>query len=76
MFKAAPHAMESGGAVFVSTAQISLASGSLVGGFGVDHLGVSAAMVVGGLFAIAMALLIAKWGEDDGKALGKLHAVH
>ena len=76
MFRAAPDAMESGGAVFVATAQISLASGALVGGVAVDHLGVSSAMVVGGVFAVAMAAVIAKWGEDDGKPSTKLHAVH
>ncbi|SEN25353.1 Predicted arabinose efflux permease, MFS family [Duganella sp. CF517] len=76
MFRAAPDAMESGGAVFVATAQISLASGALVGGVAVDHLGVSSAMLVGGVFAVAMAAVIAKWGEDDGKPSGKLHAVH
>lgn len=76
MFKAAPDAMESGGAVFVSTAQISLASGALVGGVSVDHLGVASAMVVGGVFALAMAAVIAAWAKDDGKPLGKLHAVH
>ncbi|HWW71284.1 MAG TPA: MFS transporter [Duganella sp.] len=76
MFRAAPHAMESGGAVFVATAQISLASGALVGGVAVDHLGVSSAMVVGGVFAVAMAAVIAKWGKDDGKPSTKLHAVH
>jgi len=76
MFKAAPDAMESGGAVFVSTAQISLASGALVGGVSVDHLGVSSAMVVGGLFGLAMAAAIAAWARDDGKPVGKLHAVH
>ena len=76
MFRAAPDAMESGGAVFVATAQISLASGALVGGVAVDHLGVSSAMVVGGVFAVAMAAVIAKWGEDDGKPSGKLHVVH
>jgi predicted MFS family arabinose efflux permease len=76
MFRAAPDAMESGGAVFVSTAQISLASGALVGGVAVDYMGVSSAMVVGGLFALAMAVVIALWAEDDGKHTGKLHAVH
>ena len=76
MFKSAPDAMESGGAVFVATAQTSLASGALIGGIAVDHFGVSSAMVVGGLFAMAMALVIALWGRDDGKPVGKLHAVH
>jgi len=53
-----------------------LASGALVGGVSVDHLGVSSAMVVGGLFGLAMAAVIAAWARDDGKPLGKLHAVH
>jgi predicted MFS family arabinose efflux permease len=76
MFRAAPHAMESGGAVFVATAQVSLASGALVGGVAVDHLGVASAMFVGGAFAIAMAAAIAAWaGRDDGPPV-KLHAVH
>jgi predicted MFS family arabinose efflux permease len=76
MFKAAPHAMESGGAVFVATAQVSLASGALVGGVAVDHLGVASAMFVGGAFAIAMAAAMAAWaGRDDGPPV-KLHAVH
>src|SRR5471032_2788579 len=72
MFQAAPDAMESGGAVFVSTAQISLAAGALVGGVSVDHLGISSALVVGGLFAIAMALLIWRHGHDQP---ARLHAV-
>lgn len=76
IFQAAPHAMESGGAVFVATAQISLASGALVGGIAVDHLGVSSAMVVGGLFALAMAAVITRFGEEDDKPAIKLHAVH
>jgi predicted MFS family arabinose efflux permease len=72
MFQAAPDAMESGGAVFVSTAQISLATGALVGGVSVDHLGIPSALVVGGLFAIAMALLIWRLGHDQP---ARLHAV-
>ncbi|TFW07023.1 MFS transporter [Oxalobacteraceae bacterium OM1] len=76
MFKAAPDAMEGGGAVFVSTAQTSLAGGALVGGMAVDHLGVASAMVVSGLFAATMAVVIAAWGKDDGKAPVKPHAAH
>jgi predicted MFS family arabinose efflux permease len=76
IFQAAPHAMESGGAVFVATAQISLASGALVGGLSVDYMGVSSAMLVGGAFALAMAAVIFKWGSEDGKSQVKLHAVH
>ena len=49
---------------------------ALVGGVSVDHLGVASAMVVGGVFALAMAAVIAAWAKDDGKPLGKLHAVH
>ncbi len=76
IFQAAPHAMESGGAVFVATAQISLASGALVGGLAVDHMGIASAMFVGGAFALAMAAIIFKFGDEDGKPIGKLHAVH
>jgi predicted MFS family arabinose efflux permease len=76
IFQAAPHAMESGGAVFVATAQVALASGALVGGMAVDHMGVSSAMIVGGVFALVMAAVIAWWGDEDGKPVGKLHAVH
>jgi predicted MFS family arabinose efflux permease len=76
IFQAAPHAMESGGAIFVATAQISLASGALVGGLAVDHMGIASAMFVGGAFALAMAAIIFKFGTEEGKPVGKLHAVH
>lgn len=64
MFRAAPHLMEGSGAMFVATAQIALASGALVGGMAVDHMGLNSAMVVGGLFAIACAIAIWKFGHD------------
>ncbi|MRX07673.1 MFS transporter [Pseudoduganella sp. FT25W] len=76
IFQAAPHAMESGGAVFVATAQIALASGALVGGVAVDHLGVSSAMVVGGVLALAMAAVTLRWARDGEQPATKLHAVH
>jgi predicted MFS family arabinose efflux permease len=76
IFQAAPHAMESGGAVFVSIVQIALASGALVGGMAVDHTGVWGAMALGGTLALAMAALVAVRGQDDGQPLVKLHAVH
>jgi predicted MFS family arabinose efflux permease len=76
IFQAAPHAMESGGAVFVATAQIALASGALVGGMAVDHLGVSSAMVVGGILALAMAAVTLRWARDGEQPAAKLHAVH
>lgn len=76
IFQAAPQAMESGGAVFVTTAQIALSSGALVGGLAVDHLGVSSAMVVGGVLALAMAVVALLWARDGEKPATKLHAVH
>jgi len=76
IFQAAPHAMESGGAVFVSIVQVALASGALVGGLTVDHTGVSGAMALGGGLALAMAALVAVRAKDDGQPSVKLHAVH
>ena len=76
IFQAAPHAMESGGAVFVSIVQIALASGALVGGMAVDHTGVWGAMALGGTLALAMAALVAVRAKDDGQPSVKLHAVH
>ncbi len=76
IFQAAPQAMESGGAVFVATAQIALASGALVGGVAVDHLGVSSAMVVGGALALAMAAVALRWARDGEQPAGRLQAVH
>lgn len=64
MFRAAPHLMEGSGAMFVATAQVALASGALLGGMAVDHLGLNSAMVVGGLFAVACAIAIWKFGHD------------
>ncbi|MRW87098.1 MFS transporter [Pseudoduganella sp. FT26W] len=76
IFQAAPHAMESGGAVFVATAQVALASGALVGGLAVDHMGVSSAMVVGGVLALAMAAVTLRWARDGEQPAARLHAVH
>ncbi len=63
MFRAAPHALETGAALFVAIVQIALASGALAGGVAVDHAGVSAAMILGGGFALATALLIGLFGR-------------
>jgi predicted MFS family arabinose efflux permease len=78
MFAATADAMESGGALFVATAQISLASGALVGGAAVDYLGVSSAMWVGGLFALSMALVIRMFGgaEEAPSALRVVRSGH
>jgi predicted MFS family arabinose efflux permease len=76
IFQAAPHAMESGGAVFVTTAQVALSSGALVGGLAVDHLGVSSAMMLGGVLSLAMAAIAILWARDGEQPATKLHAVH
>lgn len=76
IFQAAPHAMESGGAVFVATVQVALAGGALIGGVIVDQLGVSSAMVAGGALALAMAAVAALRARDGDKPAVKLHAVH
>lgn len=68
MFRAAPEALESGAALFVAIAQVALASGALVGGLAVDHAGVSSAMILGGGFAVATALLIALFGRQRNTA--------
>lgn len=63
MLKAAPQALEGSSALFVSTAQLSLASGALVGGVAVDHLGIPSAMVEGGLFSLVTAAVIWTFGR-------------
>jgi predicted MFS family arabinose efflux permease len=67
MFRAAPDGMETGGALFVATAQVALASGAGVGGLAVDHLGVPSAMVAGGAFALATAAVGAYLGRERGR---------
>ena len=53
VFKAAPEALEGGAALLVSTFQIFIALGSVVGGRIVDDLGTSAVMWAGGATALA-----------------------
>lgn len=62
MFRAAPEAMETSGALLVTTFQVALASGALLGGLLVDHVGVTQAMVLGGLSALATAALVWTFG--------------
>lgn len=64
MFKAAPEAMETSGALLVTVFQVALASGALIGGLLVDHVGVTEAMVVGGLSALVTAALVWTLGGD------------
>jgi predicted MFS family arabinose efflux permease len=63
MFRAAPDALETGAAIFVSTAQVALAGGALIGGLVVDSLGVSSAMLLGGGFLLANAAMISTFGR-------------
>ncbi|ATQ44259.1 MFS transporter [Caulobacter mirabilis] len=64
MFKAAPEAMETSGALLVTTFQVALASGALLGGLLVDHVGVTQAMIVGGSASLFTAFLIWTFGGD------------
>jgi predicted MFS family arabinose efflux permease len=67
MFKAAPEALEGSSALFVSTAQIALASGALVGGLAVDHLGIPSAMIEGGIFGVATAAIVWAFGGERAR---------
>lgn len=67
MFKAAPEAMETSGALLVTTFQVALASGALLGGVLVDHVGVTQAMLLGGLSALVAGALV--WGFGHDRAL-------
>lgn len=58
MAKAAPDVHEGGMALFVANFQISIALGSLGGGFVVDNFGVADAMVAGGVVALVSAAVI------------------
>lgn len=63
MFRAAPDALETGAAIFVSTAQVALAGGALIGGLVVDSLGVPSTMLLGGSFLLANAAMISTFGR-------------
>ncbi len=52
MVRAAPGAQEGGTALFVTNFQTSIAAGSLLGGYLVDSLGISSALVAGGFCAL------------------------
>lgn len=66
MYKASGDETEAGQVVFNSVFQWALALGALIGGTTVDHAGIAAAMMVGGLLALAAAVLVAAAGA--GKA--------
>jgi predicted MFS family arabinose efflux permease len=58
LFAMAPDRLEAMGAIFVSSAQVSIGIGALAGGLAVDHLGVPSALMLGGTLAILTAALI------------------
>lgn len=70
-----PDQPEAGSALFVSTVQIAIAAGSLIGGEVVDHLGIPATMRLGTLLAVIGLLVIASF-RTRGVALKELLANH
>jgi predicted MFS family arabinose efflux permease len=59
MFSSAPDKLESVAALFVSTAQLAIGAGALVGGLAVDHFGVDSALMIGGGAAFVTAVTVA-----------------
>jgi predicted MFS family arabinose efflux permease len=59
MFSSAPDQLESVAALFVSTAQLAIGAGALVGGLAVDHFGFASALVIGGGAALLTVLIVA-----------------
>lgn len=58
LFAMAPDKLEAMGAIFVSSAQVSIGLGALAGGLTVDHLGVLSALTLGGTLAVLTAVVI------------------
>lgn len=78
MFAAVPEAMESGAAILVSTFQVGIAVGSLLGGSIVDHFNIPSIMWVGGSLAILSLLSLYIWGRGlpntvEATALNSAH---
>lgn len=59
LFSMAPDRLEAMGAIFVSTAQVSIGMGALIGGVAVDHFGVLTTLALGGALAVLATLVIA-----------------
>lgn len=59
LFATAPDRLEGMQALFTTVAQAAIGAGSLMGGIIVDHVGISGALVTGGVAALATALLVA-----------------
>lgn len=65
MMRAAPQAQEPSAIIFVATAQMAIATGSVIGGFVVDHLGVTSAMLVGGFIVAATVPIVWVYGRES-----------
>ena len=68
VFKAAPEALEGGAALLVSTFQIFIALGSVLGGGIVDHWGTSAVMWSAGATSLAGLLIVGLSRHKTGSA--------
>ena len=77
VFKAAPEALEGGAALLVSTFQIFIALGSVVGGRIVDHYGTSAVMIAGGIAVLAGigSVALSRHKASTGPAVPQPHLV-
>jgi predicted MFS family arabinose efflux permease len=71
MLKAAPDEMESASAMFISSLQIGLASGSFLGGVVVDRFGLDATLLSSGCIALMTAGLLWIFGRDGGSLLSQ-----
>lgn len=63
MFAAVPEAMEGGAAMIVSTFQVGIAAGSLLGGGIVDHFNIPSVMWIGGTLAVMSLSILYIWGR-------------
>jgi predicted MFS family arabinose efflux permease len=69
MMDAAPTEMESASAMFVAILQFGLASGALLGGIAVDHVGLSTTLIGSGTIAIVTALIVWMSGQTKTAAI-------
>lgn len=64
--KAAPDAPEAASVLFTASFQATFALGALTGGAGLDHLSVSAVMLLGGATAALVVAVVAATGTGTG----------
>jgi predicted MFS family arabinose efflux permease len=60
VFDASPESMDNTGSLFVATAQVAIATGSLMGGASVDHLGLVATMLSGGALSVITGMVLVR----------------